>query len=154
MLYIRCYEFVAKLQLYLLTTFSNRWRQPFNQTCVSEPSSFFFLCFFPSSIDIYVQPWDLAVAPEVSKRTVSRRRLWFLRARVLIQFFPLHLLTRLWFTAAGCLRFEPNFSSRDHLFSTLLKKSMVGQIRTHALRVSASTEKSWRANPQDHGALD
>ena len=95
-------------------------------------------CFVPTT-DVYVQSRILAVAPEnVFFRLIERRCLCFLRARVLIV-IPLHLLARLWFPAAGCFRFSKTNSSILHeiLLSTFRwKKSMVGQIRTHALRVN------------------
>ena len=55
------------------------------------------------STDIYVQPWILTVIPENLKQMVDRRYLCFLRS--LVKSLLLHLLTRLWFTAAGCPHF-------------------------------------------------
>ena len=51
------------------------------------------------STDIYVQPWILTVVPENLKWMVDHRFLCFLRSLVIS--LLLHLLTHLWFMAAG-----------------------------------------------------
>ena len=64
----------------------------------SEPSSFIVCASFHPQ-NYYSQLWALAVAPEGSKRTVACRALCFLGTCALI--LTLHLLARLWFTAAA-----------------------------------------------------
>ena len=118
-----------------------------------------------NSTDTNVEPWDLAVAPEVSKRMFRHIYLCFLRSRVLI--FHLSISSHAFDSRPpAAFVFETNLSILSIFHEILLstfsrdpaldffngqtdKKSMVGQFRTLDLRVSSrlltpKTNMSWR----------
>ena len=107
-----------------LTTFIIQWRRQFNQTFFVRTISFVVCTSFPST-DLYIHSCILAVAPEECVNEWVDIYIYiylcFLRARFLI--LRLHFIARLWFPAAGCLRFEPNIhSSQDPALDFSLNK--------------------------------